>query len=254
MDDPENLSPQPMDLPRACATVEALLCPRPGPIILHQYWDQDPPKQISTLLRHNAKLCRKWSLTHEVWDRPRAEAFLQRHWPQHLDLFRAAPHPAMASDLLRLCLIDTFSGLYLDADMALNPRGGERLPGLLHEGLIFKWTGESRRNVPNWCFGFRKSHPMLRYVLEQTAVSMGAAIKADPQAALRDILTVSGPGRFTIAIAQWLEQHGCPPGFLVIPAEKTGSLVVNGPEILKKPLAYKETAKHWLIAAKETRA
>lgn len=128
------------------------------------------------------------------------------------------------------------------------------MPSLLHEGLIFKWTGEDRQNVPNWCFGFRKGHPMLRFVLEQTAQTMSAAIQADPQTALRDILTVSGPGRFTIAIAQWLDQHGCPPGFLVIPVEKTGSLVVNGPEILKKDMAYKATAKHWLVAASETRA
>lgn len=242
-----------ISLNAACAALDNLVVDRPGKTVLHQYWDRDPPKQITTLLRHNAKLCRKMSIGHEVWDAPRAEAFLQSHWPQHLDLFRAAPHPAMASDLFRLCVIATHGGLYLDADMGLNPASAAQLPGLLHEGLVFKWTAQERRNVPNWCFGFRAGHPMLLHVLDHTATSMCAALEADPTAALQDILTVSGPGRFTIAIAQWITRHGCPPGFLVIPVEKTGSMVVNGPEILKKPLAYKETATHWLVAANQAR-
>lgn len=241
----------PPTLGQACDILGTMMSPKPGPVVLHQYWDRDPPEQIRQLLDHNARLCREWGIGHDVWDRPRAERFLAAHMPENLALFRAAPHPAMASDLLRLCLVEVHGGLYLDADMGLNPAGGAQLPALLHQVLLFKWGGPDRQNTPNWCFGFRSGHPMLRHIRMETARAMDAAIARDPAAAMKAILRVSGPGRFTLAAAHWLALHGCPPGLLLLDVAQTGSLVVNGPQILKRPLAYKKTSTHWLVAAQQ---
>lgn len=246
------LRPKPLTMSAASDTIGAVMSAKPGPVMLHQYWDVDPPKQIQKLFRHNGRLCRKWGMRHEIWDRARAEAFLAEHAPAHLETFRRCPHPAMASDLLRLCIVAHWGGLYLDADMGLNPQGGAQLPGLLHEVLLLKWNEAQRRNAPNWCFGFRAGHPMLRHILERTAENLSRALDEDADAALRGILHVSGPGRFTLAAAEWLDQNGCPPGLLVLDVARTGSLVLNGTQILKAPMAYKATPKHWLIAARAT--
>lgn len=222
----------------------------PAPAVLHQFWDRDPPRQVAWLLRHNAKLCRKWGMAHELWDQRRAEAFLAESAPEHLPLFRAAPHPAMASDLLRLIILERYGGIWLDADMGLHATGGARLAHLLHEALLFKWTHPDRSNLPNWCFGFRAGHPMLQALITQTASAMDQALATNPQEALRNILDVSGPGRFTRIVAGWIDAHGCPPGLLMLDVAEAYRMVQNGPDLLKAPLDYKKTNRHWLIASR----
>jgi len=222
----------------------------PQPPVLHQFWDRDPPRQITQLLRHNAKLCRRWGIGHEIWDHAQAETFLATHWPRQLALYRAAPHPAMASDLLRLCILHHHGGLWLDADMALRADGGARLPGLLHEVLVFKWNQPDRSNLPNWCFGFRAGHPALAVLIDATAAAMEQALAHDPRAALRGILDVSGPGRFTRVLGGWIATHGCPPGLLMLDVAEAYRMVQNGPELLRAPLDYKKTARHWLVAGR----
>ncbi|OAN75339.1 hypothetical protein A8B78_16365 [Jannaschia sp. EhC01] len=249
MDTPPPRKNAELNLSEACTILSAAVTPKPGPVVLHQYWDHDPPRQIAKLLKHNARHCRRFGMGHEIWTKERAKHFLHAHLPDQLDLFLRAPHPAMASDLLRLCLIEVHGGIYLDADMGLNPDGGKQLPSLLHQALLFKWEHDDRQNAPNWCFGFRKGHPMIRHIREETARSMTRAINQDPDTAMKTILNVSGPGRFTKAAASWIATHGCPPGLLMLDVTQTGSLVLNGPVILGRQLEYKQTAKHWLIAA-----
>lgn len=223
---------------------------RPAKPILHQFWDKEPPREITALLRYNAKLCSKWKIEHKVWTEKTGDAFLAAHFPKQLALFRRSPHPAMASDLLRLCILLKEGGLYLDADMALRPEG-QVLPSLLHEALFFKWNLEKRSNVPNWLFGFRAGHPMLQYVLDVTTQQMRAALDADAAKALREILQVSGPAIFTRALGSYFAQHGCPPGCLILNVEDAYKMVQNGPEYLRKPLIYKTTALHWKVAGQE---
>lgn len=207
------------------------------------------PAQIEALLAHNTRLCAAFGMGHERWDLLRAEAFLAESYPEYLEIVRAVPHPAMGSDLLRLCILARHGGLYLDADMALREAGVARLAGLLHEGLVFKWNLPDRQNVPNWCFGFRAGHPMLEYLVHETAAAIATGLAGDRAALGRDILNASGPGRFTRALGSWLARHGCPPGFAVLDVDEAYKMVQNGPELLKAPLAYKTTALHWLVAA-----
>jgi len=235
----------------AISAVAPLKRAMPDAPILHQYWDQSPPKQVQTLLSHNAKLCSRWGVRHVVWDQASAEAFLARSYPDLLPLFKRAPHPAMASDLLRLCILAQEGGLYLDADMALREKGGDRLIPLLQEGLVFKWSHEERTNLPNWCFGFRKGHPITAALVTETAKSIEHALAGDPNAALRGILGVSGPGLFTRVVGSWLAENGCPPGFTVLDVSDAYKMVQNGPQLLRAPLQYKKTALHWLQAGKE---
>ncbi len=246
IDDPIPL----LRLQAASAAMAPLVTTGPTEPVLHQYWDQNPPKQIQQLLRHNIMHCRAAGIRHELWDKPRAEAFLKQAYPEHLDLFSGAPHVAMGSDLLRLCLIEQFGGLYLDADMAVRTDGVQRLWSLLHGGLVFKWSGPDRQNLPNWCFGFRAGHPMLRYLIKGTADAMREAQEVDAGDALKSILMVSGPGRFTRLVGSWIARHGVPPGFLVLDVEEALTMVQNGPALLKAPLDYKATDLHWQVAAR----
>lgn len=240
-----------LTLDDAIASMEPLRRGLPDDPVLHQFWDQNPPKQIQKLLRHNAKLCRRWGIRHVIWDQRSAERYLADHYADLLPLFKRSPHPAMASDLFRLCVMYREGGLYLDADMALRARGGERLAPLLHEGLVFKWSLEDRMNLPNWCFGFRKGHPIVARLVTETSKSMQTALDQDPQKALKTILSVSGPGLFTRVVGSWIAEQGCPPGMLVLDVSDAYKMVQNGPQLLRTPLHYKKTALHWLQAGKE---
>lgn len=142
----------PVDL--ACAVADA---PRLGaaPPLLHQHWDRDPPGEVARMLEHNAPLSTRWGVAHRVWDHGTGRALLSRYALEHLGAFDAAPHPAMAADLLRLAIVHAQGGHWLDADMALRPEG-RVLFDLLGEGLLVQWDVPERRTMPNWCSDSRK--------------------------------------------------------------------------------------------------
>ena len=218
------------------------------PPLLHQYWDSDPPAQITALFEHNARRCRALGVTHRLWTDASARALLAERRPDLVAVYDSAPHPAMKCDLFRLVAIQAEGGVYLDADMALT-RAAAGLWTTGPEGLVFKWDLPERRNAPNWCFGFAPHHPCLALVIEATANAMADAVARDPARALAGILGVSGPGRFTRAVGTYLAAEGQSASVAVRGVAEAYRLVRNGPVILGAPLDYKSTARHWQVAA-----
>ena len=128
---------------------------------LFQYWDSPiPPAEVAGWIegfRTNNP-----EFEHVLFDEVSAADFILRHYGQReLAVFKACAVPAMQADYIRLCAIDTFGGLYIDADnQSLKPLASliERAP----RSMLLTWMGL----INNAFLLFRKPHdPFIRACL-----------------------------------------------------------------------------------------
>jgi len=241
----------PLDMKAAIAALGPLQVKRP-PRILHQDWDRDPPRQVQKLLRRNAKICAAHGIDHRVWSEAEVRDLLHDFDLAIIEAYDIAPHAAMKSDVFRLAAMHKIGGVYLDADMVLRDRRGPDLWASFTGVLAFKWNNdaENRFNSPNWCMGFQPGHPLAAACLDFTARSMARDCKADADLALRHALNY-GPGAFTRVLGSWVKTHGA-AGITLLDVQDAYTMVQNGPQYLKRPLDYKKTAMHWLVAGRMT--
>lgn len=220
-----------------------------------QYWDRNPPVQIQTLIDRTRSVCTDLGVEHVLFDDARARAFLVERFDA--DIVRAydtAVHPAMKCDVFRLAYLHASGGHYIDADIVLRPKPGRmfELPGQL---LVYQWDSKGLSNLCNWLIGASAGDPTLAYALRSTAHNVVTCCERDPQAALKNILGVSGPGIFTRGVATHLEVRrkvdDGHAGQVRVEAVSTAHQFIQlGPAYLKAALDYKDKgdARHWLAA------
>jgi mannosyltransferase OCH1-like enzyme len=224
----------PLPLAQAIAAVGAVQRSRP-PRILHQYWDFDPPREISKLLRQCQKVCRRAGIEPRLWDDAAARVLLADGFPPMVaQAYDTAPHASMRSDIFRMAVLLRHGGVYLDADMALRTEAGALLWSSFTDVLLFKWNHEDRGNVPTWCLGFQPGHPMAEAALMHMSAKMLRGVQADLQKALRHALA-HGPGALTEAVGGWIAVHGA-VGVTVLDVSDAYKMVQNGPDYLRAPL------------------
>lgn len=228
-----------------------------------QFWDRLPPPQIVQLLQRNRQLCERVQAEHVLFDEAEAREFLHAHGEvEALAAYDLAVHPAMKCDVFRLCYLFHSGGYYVDADIVLRPNLAElfAMPGEL---VVFQWDSRGIDNLCNWLIGATPQQPVLRHAVDATVRSVTRACKADPESALRNILSVSGPGIFTQGIATALAKAGAgsaaAPSAVVAnvrvePVSRAHQLIQLGPSYLKQPLDYKNKTdtRHWQAAATAT--
>jgi hypothetical protein len=216
---------------------------------LVQYWDRNTPDQVQRLLDHNREMATRAGIDYVFFDEESAHNFLVEH--ESPDIARAysmAVHPAMKCDLFRLCYLYAEGGFYVDADLALK----RPLPGLFElpgSVVVFQWDSKNLRNLCNWLIGGAMGSAAMRVAIDQTARSILFHVERDPQAALKRILEVSGPGIFTrsIALALGSGPHKA-TGWESVNIELVSTAhrhVMVGPQFLKAPLQYKSDGRNW---------
>ena len=91
----------------------------------------------------------------------------------------------------------------------------------------------------------------MQHVFEAACGSLGQSLEAPVAASaiIRNALNVAGPGLFTIALAECMQQTGQEVLCAAVP--QAYRIVMNGPELLGQPLEYKKTARHWLVAGND---
>jgi mannosyltransferase OCH1-like enzyme len=223
------------------------------PPMVIQYWDQNPPGEVRELLERNTKLCRSKHVAYCLFDDLSAKEFIADNFSSDVSYaYDLSPHPAMKSDLFRLCFLLLKGGFYLDADMAFR-ECFYNIFSIKGEVSIFKWASHGRNNVCNWLVGAAPQSEVIRFVLDATVQSITKACELDRKQALKNILGVSGPGLLTRAVATYIARNEGDAGALPIAVntvEYAYLQVQNGPEFLKRRLEYKNTELHWLVAAK----
>jgi hypothetical protein len=250
--------PEPLlDLPAACAAIDAQRRDRRAtsvgiPRRVMQYWDREPPPQISRLIERTAEVCARHGVAHVLFDDRQARQMLVREGADvPLRAYDAAVHPAMKCDVFRLFWLERVGGHYVDADIVLRPGCGPLFdePG---DVLVFQWDSKGLSNLCNWLIGAAPGHPALAAALRATAESVLQACAADPQLALKNILNVSGPGVFTRGVGSWLAAHAPTPQAATLNVQTVSfahRMIQIGPQYLKAPLTYKADERHWASAA-----
>jgi len=112
---------------------------------LFQYWDTgDPPPEVAAWIEGFRSL--NPEMKHRLYDRDEASWFIGKHvGPRARKAFADCAVPSMQSDLFRLCALERFGGLYVDADFrCLRPLGG--LLDTAPHGLIASWDGQLVHN------------------------------------------------------------------------------------------------------------
>lgn len=218
-----------------------------------QYWDREPPEQIQRLIGRTRELCQRAGAEHVLFDHPQARAYMQAHGGEEgIAAYDIAEHPAMKCDVFRLCYLQHSGGYYVDADIVLRPNLAElfAIPGDL---VVFQWDSQNISNLCNWLIGAAAGDPSMAAAHMATARNVLRACRKDPEAALKNILGVSGPGIFTRAVATDLQRRLATPGeraeaVNVQTVSRAHQLIQLGPAFLKSPLAYKSDERHWRTA------
>lgn len=218
-----------------------------------QFWDRNPPAQIQTLLERTRGLCASASVEYVLFDESSARAHLMEHAPASIvEAFDLAVHPAMKCDVFRLAWLCTVGGHYIDADIVLRPNLAQLfdLPGTC---LVYQWDSQGISNLCNWLIGGCAGDASLQRALEATADNVTRHCRQDPQAALKNILGVSGPGIFTRAVASDLQRRRDADreealSVHIETVSRAHQLIQLGPDYLKEALSYKSDARHWRAA------
>jgi hypothetical protein len=131
---------------------------------LFQFWDQvEPPAEVARWI--DGFRTNNPEFEHVLLNEATATGFIEQHYgAREVAAFRACAMPAMQADYVRLCAIDTFGGVYVDADnQSLEPLSGliERAP----HALMLTWTGL----INNAFLMFRRpNHPFIQACLALT--------------------------------------------------------------------------------------
>lgn len=188
------------------------------PKVLVRFWDDADavPSDVQGCLASWEPL-REEGFEVLTFDDASATAYIERHFtPGHLEAFQRCCHPAMRSDLFRLCYILGSGGFYVDADDAMT-EGDWRIlyrnSALKLQPLVFDIPKQEMAVVEGfWNFHRPRpdrlyyvnnnplvappGHPALERALERaTSALLGAAAPLDIQA-------TTGPGNLTAALAE----------------------------------------------------
>ena len=107
---------------------------------LFQYWNSpNPPAEVAGWIADFRE--RNPDFDHVLFDETSATAFIQRWFGDRaVAAFHACAVPAMQADVIRLCAVLVYGGVYVDADnQSLKP-----LRGLIDQAphsLVFSWMG-----------------------------------------------------------------------------------------------------------------
>lgn len=216
--------------PAAAAAGQSEAAPVPRRIF--QYWDDpDVPTEIEAMIA-------TWrdvpGFTHRLFDRAAARRFLRdafgRTW---VKAFQLASDAAMEADLLRLCLLAKFGGVYSDADDVLYGDLDLLLrPG---RGLILYREIQGGALANNF-IAAPPRHPAIVHAAKR-------ARNALLQRSVELAWTKTGPGLLTCAVAQYLLHAG--------PQEARRQItVLEWPRyardiVAHNPAGYKSKAVYW---------
>ncbi|MGY4509107.1 tetratricopeptide repeat protein [Bradyrhizobium sp. USDA 3650] len=199
------------------------------PARIIQYWDTNPPEEISDLMR-------TWKDNHPsfeylLFNDATAQDFIRRnHSSRILDAYLRSQEPAQRADIFRLACLSTLGGFYADAD----DRCLKAVTEFVHPDADFVAFQEDFGTLGNNFLAATPKHPVIQRSLELAgeAINRGDA----------DFLWLAtGPGLLTRAFGQYAATED---GW----SEKT--VILNMGELqshvgIHCQVRYKRTSKHW---------
>lgn len=158
--------------------------------------------------RRNAKVLCGWEI--RVWSDADNEALLQKHFPQHIEVYRALPFGVMRADVARLVYMHALGGWYSDTDYEWL-----RLPAF-EPRVVLPMSRENR--VGNAVFGSVAGHPFWAIAVERLFAQPGL------HEATRDTIEVLTGPEFVTTLSADAKSH---PDVWLAPRELFHSPVVS---------------------------
>lgn len=206
--------------------------PHPIPKVIYQYWDRAPlPGAVEDLSQ-------SWQSApgyrHVLLNKISAIKLLNDEFgPRWLKAFRMAKRPAEEADLLRLCLLAKFGGVWADADDMLMGDLDGLLAGV---GDLALFREPISGVIANNFMAARPRHPAMIY----------AAQSARDEILSRSNETIwakTGPGMMARAVAHHIaRQTGDAP---VADLQMRDQRVLRRVVAVHNPLTHKSTDRHW---------
>ncbi|WP_259328613.1 glycosyltransferase family 32 protein [Acetobacter pasteurianus] len=186
---------------------------------ISQYWHSetlpdDVARSIEKVKNNNPGF--ELVLTHDE----SARAFLHTHFGQDMvALFDVCFHPAMRSDLWRMCDMYVHGGIYVDVDISMHAPLAHITGHASYECFLMYAVGTP------WCIEngliiSRKKHPVIEAIIHALCESL-TRYKNNPNS-FENIWVNSGPGTTTIGTIKYLydvtpewADHACGDGFLL---------------------------------------
>lgn len=206
-----------------------------GPVIprrIFQYWDKpDVPPAVRDMSRSWAEAA---GFAHELWSRQKAISFLRENFgPKWVRAFELARNPAEESDLLRLCLLVQYGGIWADADDHLYGN----LSALVDKGPgLIVYREALGGTIGNNLLAAPPKHPVL----------IAAAQMVRQNLLARNAETAwgkTGPGVLTRCLAHYLVQVEIPRE--IFPVTILDNAEVSRVVAMHNPVRYKTLPDHW---------
>ncbi|MGY4509025.1 tetratricopeptide repeat protein [Bradyrhizobium sp. USDA 3650] len=203
----------------------------PIPRHIVQFWDRDPPKDVTELMGS----WREFNPSHRwtCFDNDSAREFLRREFGvQVLRAYDRAVVPAQQADLFRLAWLAARGGIYADAD----DRSLAPIDSYLHPEATLAVHQENYGSIGNNFIAVTPEHPVIVRALDMGTAAMN---RGDT-----DLVWLStGPGLLTRAFA--LEWASGRPGGLLRRTQVLDLGHLQRVIGIHCPVRYKSTDKHW---------
>jgi hypothetical protein len=224
-----------------------------------QYWDHDPPGQITEILAHNRRVCEADGFDYQFFDDATAREYILWHFGEMaLQAYDKSSHAAIKCDLFRLCWLAKTGGFYLDADMVVR----DRLPPLDECAMIvFKFNEETasggssrpRRHIPNGMIISAPGHELIERLAANAAARVFRAAQVLGADAVNYTNRICGPAFLTRLIGTYVHRklERDEPGLALnfMDANDVRAFIGDGRVFLGKPLEYKKDNRSWQVAS-----
>lgn len=131
-----------------------------------------------------------------------ARAFLHTHFGQSMvELFDVCFHPAMRSDLWRMCDLYVHGGIYVDVDISMHS-GLSAITGHASYDCFMMYAIGSPWCIENGLVISRKEHPLIESIIHELCASL-TRYKENPNS-FENIWVNTGPGVTTIGAIKYL--------------------------------------------------
>lgn len=164
---------------------------------------------------------------HFLWTDADLEEFVQRDYPQLYLFYMGLPVPILRADLARYLLLNTFGGIYTDADTeSLKPFNqwpaneedlsySEFIVGIEVDTVRADWADWYARSLQlcQWTMASVPRHPILSWVIHESTLVLARLLRDNPgneKELFRiqmNILDSTGPGLWTDIILNYLDPY-----------------------------------------------
>lgn len=229
------------------------------PPVLVRFWDDvtGPPEDVFDCLDSWRQASDDDDYELLLFDDVSARSFVARHYgPVVADAYDLCPHPAMRSDLFRLCFLLERGGLYIDADDVLV---GQLPQGLLGDDrvwlqpLCYDTVADSMvdrtvfgcGDAPDSCIFYVNNAPIISppgHPLIELALERAVNLLNLRQATLGrwDVQSTTGPGILTAALVAYSVEAAATGRPLDIEFLDWDAIAVS-----RWPLGYRFDARNW---------